>query len=120
MKITVQSKEDRKLSESLSHLENNLDEATHRELMERRRMAFQTASSRPSRRRWLLPAVSAAFASLMFVVLSFSLDPSLKPDFLDIYFNKEQTGFLTTEKIELYDNIEFYSWLADSTINERS
>ena len=99
------------LAATLHSLENNLDSATVQELAERRQIALDTAST-PLWQRWILPS-GAAFASALLLAIFLSpLMSSISG------FNDDATNTQLSENIELYEDLEFYSWLANAELNE--
>lgn len=109
---------DKQLNEQLMHLENNIGTATAHELAERRQFALEAVAT-PYWQRWALPSAGAAFASLLLLAVFLSpLFPSGSPSVLEL--NREASSKQLTENIELYEDLEFYFWLANSELNESS
>ena len=96
---------EKQLQDTLRHSENELDSATAHRLVAARNMA----------RRWpdfFIPVVSMAAISLVAVILVFSpLTQNLQQD------SSPQEEFMLSEEIDLYEDMEFYSWLASDTSN---
>lgn len=102
---------EKQLQDTLRHSENELDSATARRLVAARNMALNAANQR----RWpdfFIPVVSMAAISLVAVILVFSpLTQNLQQD------SSPQEEFMLSEEIDLYEDMEFYSWLASDTSN---
>ncbi|MEH6543839.1 MAG: hypothetical protein V7721_07845 [Porticoccaceae bacterium] len=111
MKPDKQHLTEEQLATALHSLENNLDSATVRELAERRQIALDAAST-PLWQCWILPS-GAAFASALLLAIFLSPLMSSIPGFDD-----DATTVQLSENIELYEDFEFYSWLANAELNE--
>lgn len=105
------TKLEKQLQDTLRHSENALDSATARRLASARTAAFDAINQR----RWpgfFVPVIGMAAASLLAVILVFA--PATQ--------NLQQHGSpqeesLLSEEIDLYEDMEFYSWLASDTSN---
>ena len=100
------------LATQLRSFENNINSETLKELEQRRQLALH-AGSRSFLRRWALPSASAAFASALLLMVF--LLPQL-PGIPGLSNDSRVESF--SENIELYENLEFYSWLAEAGLNE--
>lgn len=93
---------ERSMRQTLRASEQTLDNATLAELSERRRQAL----SAPSKRRlpiFLAPAIGMAAAAVLALLV---INPFTPTD-----NNVTQDDYLTGN-IELYEELDFYSWLA--------
>ena len=100
---------EKQLQDTLRRSENELDSATARRLA----AARNTALNAVNQRRWpgvFIPVVSMTALCLVAVILVFSLPTQ----------NLQQNSppheeLMLSEEIDLYENMEFYSWLASDT-----
>jgi len=102
---------EKQLQDTLRHSENGLDAATARRLV----AARTTALSAVNQRRWpgfFIPVISMAAVSLVAVMLVFS-PPTQKLQ----QNSSPQEELMLSEEIDLYEDMEFYSWLASDTSN---
>lgn len=91
--------------EDLRTLEAHIDPQTARRLATARRAALERALQR-RRPRWLVPVTGAALACGLTLWI---LAPQLQ------LANPEPSGALSSaESLELYEHLDFYSWLANS------
>lgn len=114
-KATTPPADEQNLAKHLHHLENSLDAETLRELGERRDLALNMAS-RLAWQRWALPSASAAFASALLLIVFLSPLFPVTQDSSDADFKNNNSEALLLENIELYEDLEFYSWLAESEL----
>jgi hypothetical protein len=102
---------EKQLQDTLRHSENQLDPATARRLLSARLSALSAVNQS----RWpgfFIPAVSMAATLVVAVILVFSpLSENLQQH------SSPQEEFLLSEEIDLYEDMEFYSWLASDTSN---
>ena len=105
------NQEERRWQDELRSLETNMDPKTVQRLAEIRRAALAApARRRPFRRSWLSSAVGMAIAA---AVSFWALGPHIlvAPDPMG---GSAQSG---TDTAELYDQLDFYSWLADTDMD---
>ena len=99
--------------EFLRHVRSTLDEGT-RELDEltiaRLRTARHQALAAPRRRAWFLAAGLAAGAVAAGLVALLVIAPVAAPPAPGL----ESLDLLVEAEIDLYDNLEFYRWLAEA------
>ncbi|WP_339642691.1 hypothetical protein [uncultured Porticoccus sp.] len=102
---------EKQLQDTLRHSENGLDAATARRLV----AARNTALNAVNQHKWprvFIPVVSMAAISLVAVILVFS------PPTQNLQQNSSpQEELMLSEEIDLYEDMEFYSWLASDTSN---
>lgn len=92
--------------EDLRTLEAHIDPQTARRLAAARRAALERASTRRLGPRWLAPITGAALACGLTLWI---LAPQIR------LANPEPPNALSSaESIELYEHLDFYSWLANS------
>lgn len=92
--------------EDLRTLEANIDPQTARRLAAARRTALERASTMKLGPRWLAPVTGAAIACGLTLLI---LVPELR------LANPEPPNALSSaESLELYEHLDFYSWLANS------
>ncbi|MEP3856463.1 MAG: hypothetical protein ABJM39_05400 [Porticoccus sp.] len=100
---------EKQLQDTLRHSENELDSATAHRLV----VARNSALNAVNQRRWpgfFIPVVSMAAISLVAVILVFL------PPTQNLQQNSSpEEEFMLSEEIDLYEDMEFYSWLASDT-----
>ncbi len=89
------------------------------EAMARARSDRRGAQAAGSRFPWRLPRAFAvpagAFASVCVLVTTLALFPSAEvPDVLPVALSEDGLLITSAEELELYQNLEFYQWLADN------
>ena len=90
----------------LRQSEQTVSDDIGQQLASGRLHAIQNAEKKPRIPGFLLPATGMAAASLMAMVLLVSPATQL-PD--------TENNTVINESLELYDDLEFYQWLADET-----
>lgn len=110
---------ERQAQHVLRYSERQLSEATTRRLAEARSQAIKTATEPKNHRRFIpetryfMPAAGMAMASIIALVLLVS--PSMNDQRHIIHLSQDET--LLSENIDLYEDMDFYSWLADNSNN---
>lgn len=99
---------EKQLQDALRQSEDQLDSATNYRLCQTRASALKAEGNR-SLPRFFIPLAATAAASILAVLVVFS------PMTQDIQRGSSQEEFLLSEEIDLYEDIEFYSWLASDT-----
>lgn len=105
------NEQERRWQDDLRSLEADLDPSTARRLADIRRAALAAPARRGLRRRsWLPPAVGMAIAAALGI---WALGPHIlvTPDPMG---GSTQPGM---DAAELYDQLDFYSWLADTDLD---
>lgn len=102
---------ERQLQENLNQIEQNLDSELSRRLYQARRAAIAQAGTPAPRFKYFKPALAASAASLLAVAMLIS---SPQTPMEDIITNgaKDAELISSQEDLELYQDLEFYSWLA--------
>ena len=101
----MNTKFEQSLQSDLRHSEQAIDAEHLQQLAGFRQQALENATLAPRRlRRFLWPSVGMALASIFLLVLALPLSP-LGPTTANEY---------VSDNLELYDDLEFYYWLADS------
>ena len=99
---------ERKMQEVLRHSERELDPDTTQRLAQARAQALERANQRWTP-RFFVPVTGMALASVLALVLV--LSPSLQDP------QQNQDDVLLSEGLDLYEDMEFYSWLASEENN---
>ncbi len=105
------NEQERRWQDDLRSLEADLDPIIARRLTDIRRAALAAPARRGRRRRsWLPPAVGMAIAAALGI---WALGPHIlvTPDPMG---GSTQPGM---DAAELYDQLDFYSWLADTDLD---
>jgi len=103
---------ERQLQEHLCQLEQNISPELSRRLYQARRVAIAQAAAPTVGINYFKPALAVSLASLFVFVVLFS---SMKPTPVDdiISNSAKDTELISSQdKLELYQELEFYSWLA--------
>lgn len=101
----MNTKFEQRLQSDLRHSEQAIDAEHLQQLAGFRQQALEnTTLARRHLRRFLWPGAGMALASLLLLVLALPLSP-LDPSAANEYLS---------DNLELYDDLEFYYWLADS------
>ncbi len=101
----MNTKFEQSLQSDLRHSEQAIDVENLQQLAGFRQQALESATRAPRRlRRFLWPTAGMALASILVLVLALPLSP-LGPTAANEY---------VSDNLELYDDLEFYYWLADS------
>ncbi len=108
----MSTKFEQRLQTQLRYSEQTIDAKHLQRLSVYRQQAFDNAALAPSRlRRLLWPSAGMALASILVFVLAIIVPLSpLGPTVTNEYVSDNQ---------ELYDDLEFYYWLADSEQDPR-
>lgn len=107
---------EQQLQELLRDSEATLPADIEQRLDGARRQAFATADAKPSKRRpTLWPALSAAAASVTLAAIL------ILPDLnTNTYVATETNGeYSLNGEDDLYQNLDFYQWLAESELNNQ-
>lgn len=101
----MKTKFEQSLQSDLRHSEQTIDAEHLQQLVGFRRQALENATLAPCRlRRFLWPTAGMALASILVLVLVVpfsSLGPAAPNEYVG-------------DSLELYDDLEFYYWLADN------
>ena len=103
---------EQELKEDLDQLEQNISLELSRRLYQARRAAIVQAATPAPRSNYFKPALTVSFASLFAFVVIFT---SMKPTPVDDIINngaKDTELISSQDNLELYQELEFYSWLA--------
>lgn len=101
----MKTKFEQSLQNDLRHSEQSVDAKHLQQLASFRQQALEGATLAPRRlRRFLWPTAGMALASILLLVFALPLPP-LGPTAANEY---------VSDNLELYDDLEFYYWLADS------
>jgi len=92
--------------EDLRALEAQIDPQTAQQLAAARRAALERAPNRRLGPRWLAPVTGAALACGLTLWILAPQMPLTRPE--------SQGALSSTESLELYEHLDFYSWLANS------
>jgi len=103
---------ERQFQEDLSQLEQNISPELSRRLYQARRAAIAQAAAPVVRINYFKPALAVSLASLFALVVLLS---SIKPTAVDDIISngaKDTELISSQDNLELYQELEFYSWLA--------
>lgn len=101
----MNTKFEQSLQSDLRHSEQTIDVEHLQQLADFRQQALESATRAPRRlRRFLWPTAGMSLASILVLVFALPLSP-LGPTAANEY---------VSDNLELYDDLEFYYWLADS------
>ena len=96
---------EKSLQSDLRHSEQAVDAEHLQQLAGVRQLALENATPAPRRlRRFLWPTAGMALASILVLVFAMPFSP-LGPTAANEYLS---------DNLELYDDLEFYYWLADN------
>jgi len=103
---------EQQLQKDLSQLEQNISPELSRRLYQARRAAIAQAAVPTARTNYFKPALAMSVASLFaFVVLFASMKPTPVDDIIS-NGAKDTELISSQDNLELYQELEFYSWLA--------
>ena len=106
----MNTKFEQNIQSDLRHSEQAIDVEHLQQLSGFRQQALESTTRAPRRfRRYLWPAAGMALASILVLVIALPLSP-LGPTAANEY---------VSDNLELYDDLEFYYWLADNEQNLR-
>jgi len=103
---------EQQLKEDLNQLEQDISPELSRRLYQARRAAIAQAAVPTERTNYFKPAFAMSLASLFAFVVIFT---SMKPTPVDDIINngaKDTELISSQDDLELYQELEFYSWLA--------
>jgi hypothetical protein len=99
---------EKKMQDVLRHSEREMDSDTIQRLAQARAQALDISSQRRTP-RFFVPVTGMALASVLALVLVMS--PNLQDS------QQQQEDVLLSEGLDLYEDMEFYSWLASEENN---
>ena len=101
---------ERKLQEQLAALEQNTSTEDLFRLAQARNNALKQTPRRTNRGLW--PAMATAFGSVALIAVLYSpIESILSPN--TAFDSDEYYSELSEDNFELYNDLEFYDWLAD-------